>query len=224
MNFSINITTIYNLLANGTNLSFISIFFIIILTCIISIYIFIIYKLTIKGAFYSKHCNLIFPGICVTSAILTITIQSSILVFVGIVSTLSALRFRHAMKNPLDLLYLLWALCTGIFCGTQLYTLALLVAVYMTLLFLFLDYIVYTHNSYVLTIESTQNTCNELYNLIRPYCKKITKRKIIHQSTKNCYTFTLETKKEDFLLDKLAKTPSLISLSFTSYNGEYRDI
>lgn len=218
----INKNTIYKYLADGTNLSFITIGTIIFVTFLIAIYIFAVYKLINKNAFYSKEFNNILPGMNLITAIITITMHSSVIVFIGIIGTLSLIRFRHAFKNPLDLLYLFWSLCTGIFCGTQLYTIALLTAIFMTLLFLWLDSIVFTPTSYVLTITSFDDTYDQIFKLLQPYCKKLTKQEITRYSSQIVYTFTFETKKEDLFLDKLAKIPSLLSLSFTSYNGEYR--
>lgn len=214
---------IYTFLANGTNLSFKNIFTIICLSIILGFYIFVVYKLSYKNAFYSKEFNLILPGMCITSSVLTIILHSSLIVFFGIISALSLIRFRHALKEPLDFLYLFWSLCTGIFCGCKLYTLVLLLCIFVTILFLLLDELSLQKNVYVLTVTLADPSIqhNEISDIIKPYCKCIFLKEIRHKN-QNLYSFKVKTKKEDIFLTLLTQIPSFISLSFSSFNGDYR--
>lgn len=102
--------------------------------CAIGAYIFLVYKGFSKSAFYSRDLNVTLAGMCVTVAAIMIAMQTNLLVSLGMVGALSIVRFRTAIKNPLDLLYLFWSISAGIICGVGLYTLAILLCAIMTAL------------------------------------------------------------------------------------------
>lgn len=102
--------------------------------CLIGLYIFVIYKGFSKAAFYSRDLNITMAGMCITVAAIMIAMQANLLVSLGMVGALSIVRFRTAVKNPLDLLYLFWSISAGIICGVGLYTLAAVLCVLMTFL------------------------------------------------------------------------------------------
>ena len=219
-----DINNIYSALANGTNLSFATIALSFLLTSVISIYIFLIYKYSYKQTFYSHDFNLILPGISIITTALVITMHSTLLVFLGTISTLSLIRFRHSLKNPLDSLYLLWAISNGIFCGVQLYVLSLLLSIFITLIFLYFDTLHIFSTTYILTITcSSTDFYDRIYKITQNHCTHIEIKN--HKSTSNglSYVFSIKTKKEDLLLNELSKTPSLHSINLSSYSGEYRE-
>ena len=70
--------------------------------------------------------------IVVVTAAVVLAIQSNLVISLGMVGALSIVRFRTAVKNPLDLLFLFWSISTGIICGTGLFLIALVLCVVMT--------------------------------------------------------------------------------------------
>lgn len=103
-------------------------------SCLVGMYIYFIYKLFTKSAFYSKDFNITIAGVAII-----IAMQSSLVVALGMVGALSIVRFRTAIKNPLDLLYLFWAISAGIICGVSLYALAAALCIIMTVLIFVLN-------------------------------------------------------------------------------------
>ena len=116
--------SVYESLGGGTNLSALNVVLIIGIACLVGLYIFYVYKLTTKSAFYSKDLNVTMAGLPLIIAAIMIAMQSNLLVSLGMVGALSIVRFRNAVKNPLDLLYLFWSVSAGIIVGVGLYVLA----------------------------------------------------------------------------------------------------
>lgn len=133
--------SVYESLGGGTNLSARGIVLILIAACLVGIYIFWVYKLTSKSAFYSKDLNVTIAGLPLIIAAIMVAMQSNLLVSLGMVGALSIVRFRNAIKNPLDLLYLFWSISAGIIAGVGLYVLAFVLCIIMTILLLVLDMI-----------------------------------------------------------------------------------
>ena len=134
----------------------------------------------------------------VISTTLIITMHSNIFVFLGIIGALSVVRFRHALKNPLDLFFLFWTLFNGILCGIRLYIIALMLSIIITTLFLSIDLLSVSGYSYILVVSCSTDRYNELNNIILKYCKNINLQKKSSKLGDYSYVFTLKTKKKIF--------------------------
>lgn len=109
--------SIYKALGGGTGLTSKTVVFILLMACLIGVYIFFVYKMSGKPGFYSKDLNITLCGMPVIIAAIMIAMQSNLLVSLGMVGALSIVRFRNAVKNPMDLLYLFWSISAGIAAG-----------------------------------------------------------------------------------------------------------
>lgn len=90
------------------------------------------------GVIYSRSFAVTLVGMTVLTCMVTLAISTNVVISLGMVGALSIVRFRTAVKDPLDLLYLFWAITSGITAGAGMYVLALLSAVVMiAMIFLF---------------------------------------------------------------------------------------
>ena len=80
------------------------------ITAALALYIFLVYKVLTRKTFYSKNFNIALAGITLIVAGIILTIQSSIVVSLGMVGALSIVRFRTAVKDPMDLMFLFWSI------------------------------------------------------------------------------------------------------------------
>ncbi len=97
--------SVYESLGGGTTMSAKTVVLILLIACLMGVYIFLVYKLSSKTAFYSKDLNLTIAGMPVIVAAIMIAMQSNLLVSLGMVGALSIVRFRNALKNPQDIDY-----------------------------------------------------------------------------------------------------------------------
>ena len=111
------------------------------ITAVLSLYIFFLYRAITRKTFYSKNFNISLVGVALITAAIIITIQSSIVVSLGMVGALSIVRFRTAVKDPLDLMFLFWAISTGIICGAGFAEFAVLLTIIMTIMVFLLNHI-----------------------------------------------------------------------------------
>jgi len=109
------------------------------LACLLALYIFFVYRVVTRKTFYSKNFNITLAGITVITAALILTMQSSVVLSLGMVGALSIVRFRTAVKDPMDLMFLFWSISVGIICGAGLAQVAVILSVVVTLGILILD-------------------------------------------------------------------------------------
>ena len=109
------------------------------IACLLALYIFFVYRVVTRKTFYSKNFNITLAGITVITAALILTMQSSVVLSLGMVGALSIVRFRTAGKDPMDLMFLFWSISVGIICGAGLAQVAVILSVVVTLGILILD-------------------------------------------------------------------------------------
>ena len=216
--------SVYESLGGGTTMSAKTVILILLIACLMGVYIFLVYKLSSKTAFYSKDLNLTIAGMPVIVAAIMIAMQSNLLVSLGMVGALSIVRFRNALKNPLDLLYLFWAISAGIITGVGLYVLALVLSFIMTLLLFIIDKIPSAKAPELLVLRGTDQDIDytSLYDLIRSRCRYYKEKA---RSTKNNETeliIEIRTKEKNLLLQDLNKTSFFTQVNCISHDGELR--
>lgn len=215
-------SSIYESLGGGTNLSVTDIALVILIACLIGLYIFWVYKLTSKSAFYSKDLNVSMAGLPLIIAAIMIAMQSNLLVSLGMVGALSIVRFRNAVKNPLDLLYLFWAVSAGIITGVGLYVLAFILCIMMTILLLILDLIPNAKALDLVVLRSITEEIDyeKLEKVLKKCCKyyKEKSRAINNDETEIIIEVKFSHKEE--LLHEL--TAMGMQINCISYDGEYR--
>lgn len=100
--------------------------------------LFVVYRFTVKNEFYSKDFNRSMALMVVVTAGVVLGLQSNLVISLGMVGALSIVRYRTAVKSSLDLLFLFWAVATGILCGASLFTIALVMFLVVTVAILVL--------------------------------------------------------------------------------------
>ena len=109
------------------------------IACVLALYIFFVYRVVTRKTFYSKNFNISLAGVTVITAGLILTMQSSIVLSLGMVGALSIVRFRTAIKDPLDLMFLFWSISVGIICGAGMAQIAVILSVGLTVGILLLE-------------------------------------------------------------------------------------
>ena len=102
-------------------------------TCVLALYIFVVYYFATKKTFYSKSFNISLALIAVITASIILAMQSNLVISLGMVGALSIVRFRTAIKEPMDLMFLFWSISVGIICGANLYVIAILASLVITI-------------------------------------------------------------------------------------------
>lgn len=133
------VNDIFEFLTRSAGMSYKRMVFALLFATLLSVYIFFVYRMVSKESFYSKSFNITLPIITVLTAAIVVAMQANLVVSLGMVGALSIVRFRTALKDPMDLAFIFWAITTGIISGTEIYGLALITAVIVTIALFTLD-------------------------------------------------------------------------------------
>lgn len=215
--------SVYNGFAGGTNINFSKVLLILVFSIAVGIYIFFLYKVMSKSAFYSRDFNISLAGMPVIVAAIMIAMQSNILVSLGMVGALSIVRYRTAVKSSLDLLYLFWGISSGIICGVGLYVLAIALGVSVTLLILLLEFVPNLSSPQILVIRyGCLDTTNKVENVFREQKVKYKEkaRNISNNGGEVIYNVVVSNK--EALLSQLQGIDDISTLNLLDHYGESR--
>ncbi len=183
-----------------------------------------LYKKTYAGVVYSRSFATSLVGMTVLTCAIIVTIQSNVVLSLGMVGALSIVRYRTAVKDPMDLLYLFWAVADGIAIGAGMFYIALLVMAIMTVLLLVLRrrkgprdemYILLVHYDGAgveETIRRAFGTC--------PY--KIMSKTLRKKDVEMAVELRLKHNNLS-LLDTLRAVEGVLDATLVQYGGDYID-
>ena len=216
--------SVYESLGGGTNLSVKSILLLIAIAALVGVYIFTVYKLSSKSAFYSRDLNMTIAGMPVIVAAIMIAMQSNLLVSLGMVGALSIVRFRNAVKNPLDLLYLFWSISAGIIVGVGLYILSFVLCIVMTVLLLVLDLVPNAKAPDLLVLRALASEIDygEVESLLKKNCKYHKEKSRIIKNGETELIIEIRTAKKEELLEGFSKISCMTQINCISHDGECR--
>ena len=104
-----------------------------VISFVVGLVIYQVYRIFFGGVVFSRSFAATLVGMCVLTCMVTLAISTNIVISLGMVGALSIVRFRTAIKDPMDLLYLFWAITGGITIGAGMYLLAFAGSVMMIL-------------------------------------------------------------------------------------------
>lgn len=192
-----------------------------IVTAFLALYIFFVYRIITKKTFYSKSFNISLAGVSVITAAIILTVQSSIVISLGMVGALSIVRFRTAIKDPMDLMFLFWSISIGIICGAGLAEIAVILSLVLTVGIVVLDRIPVAKAPMILVVNSTNSDVeNDLMDIVNEFSKhsKIKSRNMT--STTLDITIELRTDVGGELIKKVMNVEGISSASLLSHDGE----
>lgn len=190
-------------------------------TACIGLYIFGIYRVMSRRAFYSKSFNISLVALTLITAAIILAIQNSVVISLGMVGALSIVRFRSAIKEPMDLVFLFWAIAVGIICGAGLFETAVIASIIITVLILGLDIIPELKAPLLLVVNAEDA---DMDTMVLETVQKHTKRFTVksHNITKSGMDMVVELRIKDgrTLLKEIAKMEKISMVSLLSHDGE----
>lgn len=211
---------------NSTNLNTFSILDTIIalaLAFIIGLFIYITYKKTYKGVMYSAAFGVSLISMAMITTLVILAVTANIVLSLGMVGALSIVRFRAAIKEPMDIAFLFWAIAAGIVLGAGLIPLAVIGSVIIGVVILIISNIKTTGSiPYILVVNCAMQVEETIIGIIRTGThKSILKSKTV---TPNGLELTYEVRikdKEAHMVNKLIGVKGVSNAVLVSYNGEY---
>ena len=187
----------------------------------LAFYIFLVYRLLTRKTFYSKNFNISLAGITVITAALILTMQSSVVLSLGMVGALSIVRFRTAVKDPMDLMFLFWSISVGIICGAGLAQVAVILSVVMTLGILILDWMPVAKAPMILVINADNLDAEASVSAeVKLFDKHFRVKSRNMTSSTLDLVIELRTERGGELVKKIMELNGILSASLLSHDGE----
>lgn len=182
--------------------------------------IYLVYRFFYRGVVYSDNFNILLILITVITSFIIMTISANIVLSLGMVGALSIVRFRTAIKDPLDIGFLFWGIASGLTCGAGLYFVALIGTVVIAVLYIILTYCKKERKNYLLIVRYG-DSAEEAVNAILGAMKYKLKNKTVSGEGVEL-TIEIKIKNNDTGDISRFKTISGVdTVTLLEYNGEY---
>ncbi|RPJ95600.1 DUF4956 domain-containing protein [Rummeliibacillus sp. TYF005] len=186
----------------------------------IGMFIYWIYKRYFRGVVYSYNYNVSFVLMTMITTLIIMTISTNIILSLGMVGALSIVRFRTAVKDPLDIVYMFWAISAGIATGAKMYPLSIIGSLVFGLVIAWLSKKKIKHEAYLLIIRHTEEATDELRVLLQKLNTKLKSK-----SVRNGFTeVTLEINIVDdntAFMKIIDNIQGVQTCSLVNYTGDY---
>lgn len=193
---------------------------VLIMVAVLAIYEFFVYRFVSHRSFYNKSYNITIAVLPFFISTIILCLQSNIVITLGTIGALAIIRFRTAVKDPVDMLYLLWSVYIGIICGCQLFEVGVLTSVIVTIILLVLEHISFGRKPYVLILHSDEDIENELQKSLKN--KNISFKIKSRNYTKKGYDYAIEftTKDMESLKKQLQSNEKVSKYSIIEYDAD----
>lgn len=214
---------IMEFLTRSAGMSYKNMLFALLFAVLLGVYIFFVYRVISKDSFYSKSFNITLPVITVLTAAIVVAMQANLVVSLGMVGALSIVRYRTALKDPMDLAFIFWAITTGIVSGTEIYGLALIVAVIVTIALFVLDRIKLKEAPRLLVVNGKNKDYeSELNHILDQYrVSYAVKSRNINKGNLDMI-YEIETDDGESLVREISSLDSIFNVSILDHDGSLR--
>lgn len=190
---------------------------------VIGLYIFMVYKKTLTGVLYSESFALTLVGLSCVTALVIMAVTSNVVLSLGMVGALSIVRFRAAIKEPIEIVFLFWAIAAGIVVGAGMIPLAVIGSAIIGLILIFFAGRKTHDRPYILVLNCTNEAAEAA---ARDLVKASSSRFVIKSKTVNAAGIELTAEvrvreAETAFVNRVNDLPDVTNASLVSYNGDY---
>lgn len=204
--------------------SFLDMFIALLLAFVVGLFIMQVYKKTFKGVMYSESFAISLLALSLITTLIILAVTSNVVLSLGMVGALSIVRFRSAIKEPIDIAFLFWSISVGIVIGAGLIPLAILGSIFIGIVMILFVNKKTANNTYILVVncEDDNSESRALKLLSRNVEKYNIKSKTV--SPINGIEMTVEIglkKKSTEFVNEISKLDGISNVVLVSYNGDY---
>lgn len=187
------------------------------------LFIFFIYKKTFSGVMYSASFGISLIAMTMITALVILAISSNVVLSLGMVGALSIVRFRTAVKDPMDIVFLFWSIAAGIVLAAGLLLLAVAGSIFIGIVLLIFSEKKTFDRPYILVIHCVDSDSEERsLKLVEEMAGKVSlkSKTVTPGSIELNYEVRLRDGNTDFV-NRLAEMDGVTSIVMVSYNGDY---
>ena len=189
-------------------------------TAVISLCICLVYKMVNRNSFFDRAFHLSLFALSVITSAIILTIQSNIVVSLGMVGALSIVRFRTAIKSPMDLVFLFWSISIGIICGAGYAMISVIASIVLTIGIILFSVLPSNQQSLILVINANSYVEEQITDVIKRSCRvwKVRARNLGNGNVN--LAIELKTKAPQALLKHICEIPEVTSASLIEHDGD----
>ena len=190
---------------------------------VIGLFIYLIYKKTFSGIMYSTGFGMSLIGLSLVTTLVIMAVTSNVVLSLGMVGALSIVRFRAAIKEPMEIVFLFWSLAAGIVIGAGMIPLAVIGSVIIGVIMVLFVNCKFSNTPYILIINcSDEKAEEEATRVIKNGVNKF----IIKSKTVNAdgIELTAEIRVKDAataFVNRVNDVAGVSGATLVTYNGEY---
>lgn len=190
---------------------------------VLGLFIFFIYKKTFKGVMYSSGFAMSLIGLSLVTTLVIMAVTSNVVLSLGMVGALSIVRFRAAIKEPMEIVFLFWALAVGIVIGAGMIPLAVIGSVIIGAILIIFSHKKFTKSPYILIVNCSDDKSEEeaLKLLSQKAGRYSIKSKTVNSEG---IELTAEIKIKDestTFVNEINKITGVSGATLVSFNGDY---
>ncbi len=210
-------------LENVTSVSLLDMTLALVLAFGIGLFIFLVYKKTFSGVMYSSSFGVTLVALTMITTMVILAVTSNVVLSLGMVGALSIVRFRTAIKEPLDIAFLFWSIAVGIVLAAGMIPLAVIGSVVIGLILLVFVNKKSFDNPYILVLQCQGQDSEDR---AKAYLNQLLRRCVVKSKTvqKGRIELNLEIRLIDGgtgFINALAEMDGVDSAVLVSYNGDY---
>jgi hypothetical protein len=210
-------------LENITSVSLLDMFIALALAFGIGVFIFYVYKKTYSGVMYSSSFGVTLIALTLVTTLVILAVTSNVVLSLGMVGALSIVRFRTAIKEPLDIAFLFWSIAVGIVLAAGMIPLAIIGSVIVGVILLLFVNRTPSRNPYIVVIRCADHASE---TAAKQFLESRTERCIVKGKTaqKGQVELNLEIRLRDDntdFINELSDMKGVESAVLVSYNGDY---
>lgn len=182
--------------------------------------VYAVYRFFFKGVIYNNNFNILLVLTSLVTCFIVIVISSNVVLSLGMVGALSIVRYRTAVKDPLDVGFLFWTVAVGVTCGAGLYLISLMGTIFISLVYILLVKIRNHRHVYLLIVKYADEAANDVLRDLAPI-KKVLKNKT---STKGFTELTYEVRvnvDNTAFVNQLSAKAGVESAVLVEFTGDY---
>lgn len=190
---------------------------------VVGLFIFVIYKKTFTGVMYSTGFAMTLVGLALVTTLVIMAVTSNVVLSLGMVGALSIVRFRAAIKEPMEIVFLFWSIAAGIVIGAGMIPLAVVGSTVVGVVLLLFANRKSREDAYILVLncadEAAEQAAMDLVRKVALRCG--VKTKTVNRNGIEL-TAELRIKKDNTaFVNRIMELPGISDAALVSYNGEY---
>lgn len=212
-------------LENVTEFSLVDVLLAMAFACVLGAFVFFVYKKTFQGVMYSSGFGITLVGLTMVTTLVILAVTSNVVLSLGMVGALSIVRFRAAIKEPFEIVFLFWSLAVGIVIGAGMFLLAVVGSIVIGLILVLFARRKIGDHPYILVFSCADAEAEKkaLETLSAAVGKYIVKAKTVTAAgTEISAEVTLRGDDTAFVT-AICALEGVTTASLVTYNGQFAD-